>query len=146
MEVKNYKLGSIKDEKLKFAVIFSIFNGKYLYVKHKKRDTFEIPGGHRELNEDINYTAERELREETGAVKFQIEPVCEYSVKRKDEDISYGRLYYANVEELGKLPDYEIGNIELFDDIPNILTYPEIQEVLHKWVLSYINKESYLIQ
>lgn len=42
---------SINDEKIKFAVIVSQFNGKWVFCKHKERSTYEIPGGHREVNE-----------------------------------------------------------------------------------------------
>ena len=46
MEVKFYD--SITDELLKFAVIISKSNGKWVFCKHKERDTYEVPGGHRE--------------------------------------------------------------------------------------------------
>jgi 8-oxo-dGTP diphosphatase len=139
METKVFDLGMIDDEKLKFAVIVSKYNGKFVYVRHKKRDTWEVPGGHRELNEAINDTAARELKEETGAVKFNIKPVCdylcEYSLARENIDKSYGRVYYAEIEELGQLPNLEIGEIALFDKMPENLTYPQIQPILLHWVL-----------
>ena len=72
MEVKFYD--SITDELLKFAVIISKSNGKWVFCKHKERDTFEVPGGHREENESIDETARRELYEETGATQFVITP------------------------------------------------------------------------
>ncbi len=130
METKVYELETVKDEDLKFAVIVSKFNGKFVYVRHKERKTFEVPGGHRELNEDINDTAARELKEETGAVKFSINPICDYSVKRENVDKSYGRLFYAEIEELGELPNLEIGEVQLFEHMPENLTYPQIQPVL----------------
>lgn len=43
----------IDDELLKFAVIVSKTNGKLVFCKHKQRDTYEIPGGHREDGETI---------------------------------------------------------------------------------------------
>ncbi|MBB6631444.1 DNA mismatch repair protein MutT [Clostridium algidicarnis] len=49
METKVYDLETVNDEDLKFAVIVSKFNGKFVYVRHKKRETFEVPGGHRGL-------------------------------------------------------------------------------------------------
>lgn len=137
MVTEIYDLGIVKDEQLKFAVIVSKFNGKFVYAKHKKRDTWEIPGGHRELNEEINVTAERELKEETGAINFKITPVCDYSVKREGQDKDYGRVYYAQIEELGELPDFEIGEIGLFDYIPEKLTYPEIQPLILKGIMKY---------
>jgi putative nucleotidyltransferase with HDIG domain len=143
METKVYDIGIVKDEELKFAVIVSKYNGKFVYARHKERKTWETPGGHRELNEDINDTAARELSEETGAVKFTIRPICDYlcdySVERENADKSYGRLYYAQIEELGELPDLEIAEIALFDDMPENLTYPEIQPVLFSRVLRDVN-------
>ena len=78
MEVKFYD--TVNDELLKFAVIISQSNGKWVFCKHKERDTYEVPGGHREAGEDIFETAKRELQEETGAIKFEIKPICVYSV------------------------------------------------------------------
>ena len=37
-------------------------NGKWVFCKHKERDTFEVHGGHREFGEDIIETAKRELQ------------------------------------------------------------------------------------
>lgn len=117
---------------------------KFVYCRHKKRDTWEVPGGHREINEDINDAASRELKEETGAVKFNIKPVCDYlcdySLERENVDKSYGRVFYAEIEELGELPNFEIDEIALFDNIPENLTYPQIQPILLDWVLKEINK------
>ena len=60
-EVKFYDYAD--DKRLKFAVIIARTNGKWVFCKHKERDTYELPGGHRERGEDILTAAERELRE-----------------------------------------------------------------------------------
>ena len=73
VEVKFYD--SIDDKLLKFAVIISKINGKWIFCKHRERDTYEVPGGHRESGEDILSTAKRELMEETGAIDFTIKPI-----------------------------------------------------------------------
>ena len=78
MEVKFYE--NVNDELLKFAVIIAKHQDKWVFCKHKERDTYEIPGGHREKDESIIETAKRELIEETGAIDFKIEPICVYSV------------------------------------------------------------------
>ena len=58
----------IEDNLLSFAVIIARTNGKWVFCKHRERDTFEVPGGHRESGEDIFETAKRELKEETGLI------------------------------------------------------------------------------
>ena len=78
MEVKFYD--TVNDELLKFAVVISKSNGKWVFCMHKERDTYEVSGGHREVGENILETAKRELQEETGAVKYEIKPICVYSV------------------------------------------------------------------
>jgi 8-oxo-dGTP diphosphatase len=143
LKVNFYNLNTIKDDKLLFAVIMTKYNGQWVYAKHKKRNTWEIPGGHREKNETINDAASRELFEETGANSFNITPVCVYSVEgdeRIDYAESFGQLFYAEIESFDKLPDYEIREIKLFNNIPEDLTYPLIQPYLHKKVLEFIQE------
>ena len=43
VEVRFYD--TVNDELLKFAVIISQSNGKWVFCKHKERDTYEVPGG-----------------------------------------------------------------------------------------------------
>ena len=42
---------------IQFAVIISKTQNKYVFCKHKDRDTWEVPGGHRESQENIIDTA-----------------------------------------------------------------------------------------
>ncbi len=76
MKVKFYK--NIDEDSLKFAVIIAKHDEKWVFCKHKERDTYEVPGGHRESGETIEETAKRELYEETGATDYLMEPVCVY--------------------------------------------------------------------
>lgn len=46
MQVEFYDINI--DKPLKYAVICARCNGKWVFCKHKERDTYEIPGGHRE--------------------------------------------------------------------------------------------------
>lgn len=131
IKVNFYDLNTIDDSKLKFAVIVTKYKGKLVYVRHKDRQTWEMPGGHREENESITNAASRELVEETGAKSFNITPICIYSVEN-NKDKSFGSLSYADVYEFDELPNYEIAEIKLFDKIPENLTYPLIQPYLAK--------------
>ncbi len=134
MEVRFYD--SIDDCLLKFAVIIAKSNGKWVFCKHKDRDTYEVPGGHRESGEDIEETARRELYEETGAISYSIVPVCVYSVvgsTRIDEILSeesYGMLYYAEITAFEQELHSEIEQIILSEDLVTNWTYPLIQPKL----------------
>lgn len=117
------------DSLLKFAVIISKHNGKWVFCKHKDRSTYECPGGHREENEKIEQTAKRELWEETGAKDYMLKRVCVYSVL-DDNTETFGALYFADIFTFEELPQLEIEKIEFFDDLPTSWTYPEIQPFL----------------
>lgn len=124
---------TVEDAQLKFAVIIAKKDGNWIFCKHKERDTWECPGGHREMGEDINDTARRELYEETGAIDFEIIPICVYSVISEDNfngEESYGMLYYANVKKLEIELHSEIAKIVISGNLPEKWTYPMIQPKL----------------
>lgn len=126
---------TVEDSLLKFAVIIAKSDGKWVFCKHRERDTYEVPGGHRETGENILETAVRELKEETGAVDFQIEQICAYSVKGKtrinksDNDESYGMLFIAEIFSFEGIHS-EIEKIIISDELIDNWTYPLIQPKL----------------
>ena len=145
LEVNFYD--TVDDDLLKFAVIISQSNGKWVMCKHKERDTYEVPGGHREEGEDILETAKRELQEETGAVKFDIEQLCVYSVTGKNSinengEESFGLLCFAEIREFSGELHCEMEKVVLMDELPENWTYPLIQPKLIEKYLQ-IQKQSY---
>lgn len=133
MKVKFYE--QVNDSLLKFAVIISKSNGKWVFCKHKERDTLEIPGGHREINESILEAAHRELKEETGAKDYTIQPLFVYSATgrtravQSDEEV-FGMVYYADITTFHDSIESEIEKIVFMDEMPNDWTYPTIQPLL----------------
>lgn len=115
-----------------FAVILAKTEGKWVFCRHRERDTYEVPGGHREAGEDILTTARRELREETGAAEFTINPICVYSVKgtaREHEGAdseTFGMLFAADITSFEALHS-EIEEILITDRLVDHWTYPQIQ-------------------
>ena len=133
MLVKFYD--KIDDDLLKFAVIISKSNSKWVFCKHRDRDTYEVPGGHREAGELIEDTARRELKEETGALEFSITPICVYSVTGKNRvndtgEETYGMLYFADITEFEEELHSEMEKVALLDELPDEWTYPLIQPLL----------------
>ena len=98
-------------------------------MRHRERITWEIPGGHIEPGETADDAARRELYEETGAAKYHIASICDYSVTMGG-DTKHGRLYAAAIKALGILPESEIAETKCFDVLPENLTYPDIQPAL----------------
>jgi len=152
MECKIYPFNTLKD--YVFSDIMALHKGKWIFCKHKKRNTWESPGGHIEADESPLEAAKRELYEETGAIHFDIEPLCDYHLNGElngKHIVGNGQVYFAIVHTLGELPLYsEMEKIELFDSLPDELTYPIIRDffpiaVQRKESLAYENEEKLAI-
>lgn len=133
MKVQFYE--DAEDQLLEFAVVISMYRGKWVFCKHKQRNSYEIPGGHREADESILDAAMRELYEETGALQYTISPVCVYSVTGKNRisttgKETYGMLYFAEIQTFEKELHSEMESVHFFEELPSVWTYPLIQPQL----------------
>lgn len=140
-EVRFFDPSHVPDKRFTYSVIAARFDGNWIYVRHHKRDTWEIPGGHIEEDETPDEAAKRELMEETGALVFDIECVATYSVYKNGET-GFGRLYLAEVKEIGPVPDIsEIAETLLLEYLPANLTHPDIQPQLFDMIHRHLNSK-----
>lgn len=112
--------------------------GKWIYCRHKSRDTWETPGGHIEAGEMPLDCAKRELYEETGATKFYIHPAFDYSVHTATA-FSHGQVFFADIGTIRDIPKgSEMAEVQFFDTLPDKMTYPSILPVLFEKMQSWL--------
>ena len=117
-------------DNIEFVVIFTRYHGKWVYCWHKRRESYEHPGGHVEQGETPLQAAKRELYEETGIRDCRILPLWDYEYIWEDrKGRNNGRVFYAEVFSLGELPESEMDRIEFFDTVPENYTYNRADEI-----------------
>ena len=132
-----YEVGMLKT--YKYVVILSTCCGKIMLSRHKQRTTWETQGGHVEPGETPMEAARRELYEEAGAVGYEIRALCDYwAGDEVTGEGATGRVFHAEIHELGPMPESEMAEVQMFDSLPENLTYPAITPVLY----AYLNKEN----
>ena len=127
-EINFYDLNSIDKSLYTRVVAVCRYNGKWVYVRQKGKTSWEIPGGHIEEGETWQEAIKRELYEETGAVEFDIEPICVYSISK------YALLCFAEIKKFENLPNSEIEEVGFFETEPTNLTYPDTHTKMLKKV------------
>ena len=124
MRCKTYEINTLKN--YKYVVILSESHGKIILSRHKERTTWETP----------LEAAKRELFEESGAVDFDIEPICDY--RAWDEDTLHGAngvVFHAVIRRFSDIPESEMAEQKAFASLPDNLTYPAITPVLFQFLL-----------
>ena len=120
LDIKLFDLGYCNESEYTRVVCVCRYKDKYVFSYNKKRKGWEIPGGHIEKGETWEETAKREMYEETGATKINVEPICVYKIS------TFGLLCYCEILELEELPkEYEMSEVLLSDDLPDNLTFPD---------------------
>ncbi|MDD2907233.1 MAG: NUDIX hydrolase [Candidatus Gracilibacteria bacterium] len=129
--------------------------GKYLMVRHNKKDYWTLPGGHIEEGEDIYKAIKREIKEELNLeikilgnkIGFEIEnikekpaPICIYKIDflngngKNIKKIEYIFLSEIKSGEI-KIQDEEIAEYRFFskDEVLNLdSTFLQIKEILKR--------------
>ncbi|MGC5770867.1 NUDIX domain-containing protein [Paenibacillus pabuli] len=120
------------EQEIQFVIMVSQFQEKYVMVHNLKRGGWEFPGGNREAGESVLTAAGRELYEETGAMKFMLEPFGIYEMNGK-----FGMVYYADITEFRAVsmePNSEIGAIKMVDILPEGMSFGDMfYSLLHQW-------------
>jgi 8-oxo-dGTP diphosphatase len=136
MQCKVCALNALAD--YKYVVIISRINGKWLLSKHKERTTWETQGGHIDQGETPLQAARRELFEESGATEFSIYPLCDYWAGDETSKAN-GMVFFAEIKEIGAMPDSEMEKVGVFNELPTNLTYPDITPRL----FAYLEKSKF---
>ncbi len=98
-----------------------------------------MPAGHIESGESADRAAVRELYEEAGASESALELLCDYSVQ-VGGITEYGRCYAAQIKALDATElEHEIEELAFFDQLPDQLTYPEVQTILFRKLREHFN-------
>ncbi len=141
MAMTEYPAGRL--EQIEFVAGFTRYKGKWVYCWHKHRKSYEHPGGHVETGETPMAAARRELFEETGITDCRIIPLWDYEyIWENGQGRNNGRVFYAEVNSLGTLPESEMERIEFFDSVPENYTYNREEEqrdieIINKMLTAY---------
>lgn len=133
MNITLYELDKVKEDYTRVICVCR-YQGKYLFSYNKKREGWEVPGGHIEEGESWEEAAKREMYEETGATNIKLTPICAYKIT------TLGILCYCEILELKELPkEYEMSEIMLSEQLPDNLTFPESSTLFFNTVKERMN-------
>jgi len=111
-------LGTVDDAELEYMVIAARHRDEWVVVRLKGQEEWCFPGGKREAGETMDEAAHRELKEETGAEDYRLEPLALYGVDQGPR-ISWGSIYTAEIDRFGPLPEeFEIAEVAFMPRFP----------------------------
>jgi len=136
-----YEPETIPVNNLGYIGIVTMKDNKWVIVRLEGTDTWEFPGGAIDEGETPLEAAERELFEEAGTIKSDIDIIGQYSIKSGGK-ITFGNLYFANIQEIGPLPDFEIEEVRFVKNFPIQNTrHPKVIPELFEFAKNKIHKK-----
>ena len=136
-DVQLFDLGYCKEEEYTRVICVCRYNGKFIFSYNKKREGFEIPGGHIEEGESWQEACKREVYEETGGIIKEVRPICVYKIS------TFALLCFAEIEKLDKLPEeFEMEKIILSDTLPDNLSFKVSHTLFFNRVLKEIKDDN----
>ena len=133
MHSETFPIGTLKT--YKYVVVLSRYDGKILLSRHRDRTTWETQGGHVEPGETPLEAARRELFEESGALDYEIVPLCDYRAEdRHTGRGANGMVFVADIHTLVDIPQSEMAEVRMFDTLPENVTYPAITPELFAYL------------
>lgn len=141
MSIISHQIGE-KDDSLLTSVLITVrYQDQWLFVRRNGLDKLDMPEGLRAEGESIEDTARRVLSEQTGAVQYDIFPVCVFSDTETPE--TCGMLYHAIITEKGEpAADAGIAECILSYPLPRNMTRPPLQQPLFFKVQEWLNLRS----
>jgi 8-oxo-dGTP diphosphatase len=139
IEITLLQAKSIPPTDLTYVVIGARENDKWIFVRHRERQSWELPAGHIEKNEEAREAAMRELYEETGTTASEMSVLTDYRVSIRGK-VLFGRLFFAYIKERGQLPASEIGEIIVAGESPAPATYPEAHKIFLRLLETHIRQ------
>ncbi|MFP4456952.1 MAG: NUDIX domain-containing protein [Halanaerobiales bacterium] len=129
------------DKNIHFVIIAANYRNseKWVFVRKKDSQTWELPAGHKEKGESVLETAKRELFEETGAKEYNIEVLSDYTLISEGKR-GVGRIFLAIINKLGPLPNSEIEEIDIKKNLPKPHTYENLQQQILDYAKSYLRR------
>lgn len=83
------------------VIIISTYQSQLLLSRHKKSANWELQGGPIQEGESYLSAAKRILVEESGAVTYNLQPLCDFVIDGDDK--LNGICFMANIYDLGQL-------------------------------------------
>lgn len=132
MSVRFFDLDS-KQPITKFYIV-SRYQNQWVFCKYRGFNSHDIPHGQCEFNETIKEAAAREIFEDTGAIVYNMKPLCAFEVIENDFNLK-AVLFYAEIEKLNQLSSFKIEQVIKTDAFPDFAREESFQAALLKFCI-----------